>query len=169
MKNKVGTIVLILILVSLLVVCYQIIDKQSVKKLTLNELVSNSNTDEIDNKTETENGVESGANAVIDVNESNFESEVLNSNKKVLIDFYADWCGPCNKLSPIVDKVAEENEDIKVVRIDVDQNEELMNKFNVRSIPALIVIEDGKEITRSIGLVSEDRILSLLGENQDPN
>ena len=101
---------------------------------------------------------------VLDVNEENFENEVQNSDKKVLIDFYADWCGPCNRLVPLVDKVAEENENIKVVRIDVDKNENLMNKYNVRSIPTLIVIENGEEVKRSVGLIPEEKILELIGD-----
>ena len=101
---------------------------------------------------------------VLDVNEENFENEVQNSDKKVLIDFYADWCGPCNRLVPLVNKVAEENENIKVVRIDVDKNENLMNKYNVRSIPTLIVIENGEEVKRSVGLIPEEKILELIGD-----
>ena len=101
---------------------------------------------------------------VLDVNEENFETEVKNSDKKVLIDFYADWCGPCNRLVPLVDKVAEENQNVKVVRIDVDQNENLMNQYNVHSIPTLIVVENGEEVRRSVGLIPEESIVNLIGD-----
>ena len=92
---------------------------------------------------------------------SNFETEVIKCEKKVLIDFYADWCGPCQKLSPIVDKFAEEHSEIKVVRIDIDAGEALADRYNIRSIPTLVVIENGEEINRVIGLVSEEKIIEL--------
>ena len=150
-----------------------IINKQSEKKLAegaANSSSVNNSTivDTVNNETnlieESENVAETTETAVIDVNTNNFETEVINSDKKVLIDFYADWCGPCNRLSPIVDKVSVDNKDVKFVRIDVDKNEDLMTKYNVRSIPTLVVIENGKEINRSVGLIPEDKILNLIGK-----
>ena len=104
---------------------------------------------------------ENQKSAVLDVDTSNFETEVIKCEKKVLIDFYADWCGPCQKISPIVDKFAEEHSEIKVVRIDIDAQEELADRYNIRSIPTLVVIENGEEINRVIGLVSEEKIIEL--------
>ena len=104
---------------------------------------------------------ENAKSDVLDIELSNFETEVIKSEKKVLIDFYADWCGPCQKLSPIVDKFAEEHSEIKVVRIDIDAQENLADRYNIRSIPTLVVIENGEEINRVIGLVSEEKIIEL--------
>ena len=81
---------------------------------------------------------------VMKVTTANFEEEVLNSDKTVLIDFYADWCGPCKMFSPIVESVAEENEDIKVVKIDVDNAQDLAIKYQIMSIPTIVVIKNGQ-------------------------
>lgn len=99
---------------------------------------------------------------ILKVNNQNFEEEVLKSQKPVLVDFYADWCGPCKMLSPVVDKVAEESEDIKVVKINVDEAQDLAMKYQVMSIPTLVVIKDGKEIKRSVGLVDKNEIMNMI-------
>ena len=99
---------------------------------------------------------------ILKVTSENFESEVLQSDKPVLIDFYADWCGPCKMLSPIVDEVAEENTDIKVVKINVDNAQDLAMKYQVMSIPTLVVIKDGKEVNRSVGLIDKADVISLI-------
>ena len=101
---------------------------------------------------------------VINVNENNFKEEVLECNTKVLVDFNATWCGPCKMLAPILDKYAEENSNIKVASINVDENNNLAREYNVFSIPCLVVIKDGKEINRSVGLISQDEIDNLIGE-----
>lgn len=127
------------------------------------------NAIEAESNVTTESNVESNMpennenqkSAILDVDTSNFETEVIKCEKKVLIDFYADWCGPCQKLSPIVDKFAEEHSEIKVVRIDIDAQEDLADRYNIRSIPTLVVIENGEEINRVIGLVSEEKIIEL--------
>ena len=171
---------LVIIVIVLAIVLFGssfIINKQSEKKLkegVANSAVVNNSVvvNETNNTTNNESNLmeenikesEISDNAVIDVNANNFETEVINSDKKVLIDFYADWCGPCKRLSPIVDKVAKENTDVKFVRIDVDNNKELANRYNVSSIPTLVVIENGKEINRSVGLIPEDSILTLIGK-----
>ena len=99
---------------------------------------------------------------VMKVTSSNFEEEVLNSDKTVLIDFYADWCGPCKMFSPIVESVAEENEDIKVVKIDVDNAQDLAIKYQVMSIPTIVVIKNGQEVNRNVGVVSKSQILEMV-------
>ena len=99
---------------------------------------------------------------VLKVTSENFEKEVLQSDKTVLIDFYADWCGPCKMLSPIVDEVAEENTDIKVVKINVDNAQDLAMKYQVMSIPTLVVIKDGREVNRSVGLIDKTEVVSLV-------
>ena len=95
--------------------------------------------------------------SVISGNINNFEKEVINSDKKVLVDFNASWCGPCRMLAPIVEEISE-RKDIKVVSIDVDEEENLAQEYGVSSIPCLVVFKDGKEINRSIGFIQKDEI-----------
>ena len=99
---------------------------------------------------------------ILKVNSQNFEEEVLKNEKPVLVDFYADWCGPCKMLSPIVDQVAEENEDIKVVKVNVDDAQDLAMKYQVMSIPTLVVIKEGKEINRSVGLIDKNQVVNMI-------
>ncbi len=100
--------------------------------------------------------------SVIKISQSNFASEVLSSDKPVLLDFYADWCGPCRMVSPIVDEIAEERSDIKVGKINVDQESSLAEQFNIYSIPALVVVKDGKIANQAVGARPKDEILALL-------
>ena len=99
---------------------------------------------------------------VLKVTSENFEEEVLNSNKTVLIDFYANWCGPCKMLSPVVETVAKENENIKVVKIDVDTAQDLAIKYQVMSIPTLVVIKNAREVKRTVGVVSKSEIEEMV-------
>ncbi len=100
--------------------------------------------------------------SAIKITAENYENEVLNSDKPVLLDFWAAWCGPCKMVSPLVDEIALENADIKVGKINVDEQPELAAKFGVMSIPTLVVIENGKEINRSIGAMPKASILKLV-------
>ena len=100
--------------------------------------------------------------AVIKINNENFEKEVLNSNKTVLLDFYADWCGPCQMVAPVLAEIAEEREDIVVGKINVDEEMQLALKFGVESIPMLAVIKDGKLVNKSVGFKPKEQILELL-------
>lgn len=99
---------------------------------------------------------------ILKVNSENFEEEVLNSKNTVLVDFYADWCGPCKMLSPVIDQIAEENQDIKVVKVNVDNAQDLAMKYQVMSIPTLVVIKEGKEINRSVGLRDKAEIVNMI-------
>ena len=99
---------------------------------------------------------------ILKVNSQNFEEEVLRSKKPVLVDFYADLCVPCKMLSPIIDKVAEENEYIKVVKVNVDDAQDLAMKYQVMSIPTLVVIKEGKEINRSVGLIDKNQVVNMI-------
>lgn len=100
--------------------------------------------------------------SVLKANNQTFEEEVLKSEKTVLVDFYADWCGPCKMLSPIVDEVAEEKGDIKFVKVNVDEAQDVAFKYQIMSIPTLVVIQDGKEVKRSVGLIDKSEILKML-------
>lgn len=100
--------------------------------------------------------------SVIALTNSSFEKEVIKSEKPVLIDFYADWCGPCKMVSPVVDKIAEENPDIKVCKVNVDSEPELAQKFGIASIPTLVVVKDGRITNQKVGAVSGQTILDML-------
>lgn len=99
---------------------------------------------------------------VIEVNKDNFETEVLKSNVKVLVDFNANWCGPCKMLKPIIDEIAQNNSDVKIVSINIDDEDELAEKYSVLSIPCLIVFDKGKEVKRNVGLMSKEDIEAFL-------
>lgn len=101
---------------------------------------------------------------VTKVNTQNFEAEVLNAPGTVLVDFYADWCGPCKMVSPIVDEIAEEQAAISVCKINVDESAALAKQYKVMSIPTLIVFRDGKESARMIGYKPKDEILAVLAK-----
>ena len=92
-------------------------------------------------------------------NEENFENEVINTDKTTIVDFYADWCGPCKMMSPVIDKIAEENaESIKVGKVNVDENQELAMKYNVMSIPTILVFKNGNLVKTFIGVTSKSEI-----------
>jgi thioredoxin 1 len=98
----------------------------------------------------------------ITITKDNFEQEVLQSDKTVLVDFWAAWCTPCKMLSPIVDQFDEEHQDIKVCKINIDDENELASRYSVMSIPTLLVFKGGEVVNKSVGLVSKDDILKLI-------
>lgn len=99
--------------------------------------------------------------AALKITSENFEKEVLESKEPVLLDFWAQWCAPCRMLSPVVDEVADEIEGVKVGKINVDDETALAAKFNVMSIPTLVVIKDGQEVNRSTGVIPKEAIIDL--------
>ena len=101
--------------------------------------------------------------AVVTITKENIEQEVLQSTKPVLLDFWASWCGPCRMLSPVVDEVAEERTDVKVGKVNVDEQPELAGEFGVMSIPTLLVFEQGKLVRQAVGARPKAGVLDLLG------
>ncbi len=100
--------------------------------------------------------------AVLTVTKDNFEAEVLNAEKPVLVDFWAVWCGPCKMVSPIVDAIAEEKDDIIVGKVNVDEQPELAQQFGIMSIPTLLVFKNGEVVNKQVGAVPKEAILALL-------
>lgn len=99
----------------------------------------------------------------LNITKDNFEQEVLHSDKPVLIDFWANWCGPCRMLSPVISEIAEENKDkVKVCKVNVDNESELASMFRVMSIPMLVVIKDGKVVDSAVGVRPKEQILRML-------
>ena len=103
--------------------------------------------------------------SVLNVTSENYESEVLKSDKKVLIDFYADWCGPCKMMSPVIDEIAEEmKETIKVGKINVDENQDLAMEYGVMSIPTIVVLKNGEVQKTFVGVTDKEEIKNALNE-----
>ena len=100
--------------------------------------------------------------SAINVNKNNFDQEILNSDKPVLLDFWASWCGPCRMVSPIVDEIAAERSDIKVGKINVDEQPELAAQFGVMSIPTLVVMKNGRIVNQAVGARPKAQILAML-------
>lgn len=97
------------------------------------------------------------------LNSSNFNEEITNTDKLVLVDFYANWCGPCKMLSPIVSKIAEENSDkIKVCKVNIDENQDLARRYNIMSIPTLIFFKKGEAIKSSVGFCTKSELDSII-------
>ena len=101
--------------------------------------------------------------AAIELTSENFEQEVLQADKTVLVDFWASWCGPCKMLSPVIEEIADERSDIKVGKVNIDEHPELAQKYGVMSIPTVLVIKDGEEVNKSVRAVPKKALLDLIG------
>ena len=100
--------------------------------------------------------------SAIQVNKDNFQEVVLNSDKPVLVDFWASWCGPCRMVAPVLEEIANERSDVKVCKINVDEEPELAGRYNVMSIPTLLVMKNGQVVNQAVGARPKSQILSLL-------
>lgn len=148
MKKQIIIIVSIIAFIGLMIFFNYILQKETDKKMSQD--------------TNTSNNIKEESDMIIEINTNNFATEVLQSDKTVLIDFYADWCGPCKLLSPIVEQVTSENENIKVVKVNVDEAPLVANEFGIMSIPTLVVVKEGKETNRAVGLVDKKTIEALI-------
>ena len=102
--------------------------------------------------------------SVVNINQANFESEILKSEKKVLLDFWAPWCGPCRMVIPSLEAIAAKHDDIKIAKLNVDDEEALAAQFGIMSIPTLMVFESGKIVQTAVGARSKDELLKMLGK-----
>jgi len=102
------------------------------------------------------------SSAVVHVSDESFEDDILKSDTPVLVDFYAEWCGPCKMISPMLDEIAEEHPDVKICKIDVDSNPECTSKFNVRGIPTLLMVKNGTVEATKVGALSKTQLVDLI-------
>jgi len=100
--------------------------------------------------------------SIVEVNGQNFDEQVINSKGKVLVDFNAGWCGPCKMLKPVIEELAESDSNTKYVSIDIDNEYDLASKYQVASIPCLVLFEDGKEVRRSVGFIPKAKIVKFV-------
>ena len=104
--------------------------------------------------------------SIVKLDGNNFEIETMNSSKPVLVDFWANWCGPCKMLAPILEEVASEVENVKVCKLDIDEERELALKYDIMSIPTMLVFKDGKVVDTMVGLVRKDEIIKMLEKHK---
>ncbi len=165
MKDKIRIIALVIIFIILLFLCNNFLNKQENQIINKSKNTDNTiseDTNKLDENKINISEVENMSENVLEVTSENFEKEVLESEKTVLIDFYAEWCGPCKRLSPIVEEVAAEETEVKFVKMNIDNCEDIAIEYQVMSIPTLVVIKDGKEVERSVGLIDKDKIKELV-------
>lgn len=146
MKNKILIVITIILFIIGMIILSKFLN--NVNKPEINEFQESKNN---------ENKIE-----IIEVTKDNFEKEILNSEKTVLIDFYAEWCGPCKAYSPIIESIANEEKDIKVVKINVDEAPDIATKYQVMSIPTTVIIKNGEEVNRAIGVINKSNLIEMI-------
>ena len=146
MKKKIIIAISIVVFVLALVVISIFLNRQNETEIEGNDKQETAKTEE----------------KIIEVTSRNFEEEVIKSEKPVIIDFYATWCGPCKKLFPIVEETAKENENVKFVKIDIDNIKDITLEYQVKSIPTLLLIQNGEEKDRIVGIVDKNQILDFI-------
>lgn len=99
--------------------------------------------------------------SIINLSSQEYEKEVKQSKKTVILDFWAGWCGPCKMMSPIIDEIADENKEVKVCKVNVDEEQELAKQFNIMSIPTIVIMKDGKIVNQVVGVVDKNEILKM--------
>ena len=169
MAKKIVLIVILIIFIVSLIGASKFINNYSENNLlndsnensNLSDEITGNNTSILEDKSREQNIIEEDVK-MVKLTSENFEEEALKSEKIVLVDFYADWCGPCQMMSPIIEKIAEENKDIVVGKVNVDEEEDLAVRYNVMSIPTFIVIKNGEEVNRIIGAVSKSEIEGII-------
>ena len=145
MNNKLGWIILLLLFIGIIIGSVVLLNIRKENNIIEN----NSN-------------IKEEVTYIIEGNDNNFEEEVIESDKKVLLDFYATWCGPCKEMTPIIEEIARENKDtLKVVEIDVDKNRNVVSKYGITAMPTYVVIDKGEEITRKMGMTTKENLLKL--------
>ncbi len=171
MKNIIIVVIAVITFIVVLLFAKVFLDQYALYKYLEDKSLNDdmSSTDEInssfEDNLENENiniKEESGEMGILEMTSERFEEEVLKSEKTVLIDFYADWCGPCKMMAPVVERVASENTDLKVVKVNIDNEEELAIKYMVMSIPTFVVIKNGEEVNRIVGAVDKAELESLI-------
>ena len=164
MNEKISWVCLVIFLVSSVITTNYYLNKN--KEKDINASREEQNIVDIDEIKENNSHTDSVASSkVTQVTSSNFDEVVLNNEKKVLIDFYADWCGPCKALSPIIDEVSEETDNVVFVRINVDDEPKLSDKYGVQSIPTLVLIKNDTEIDRSIGYIEKETLVKFINND----
>lgn len=135
---------------------------QEVNLMWYGDVITENNEFKTITKLQKEKDKEDCKMSAININKNNFENEVLNSDKTVLLDFWASWCAPCRMVVPIVEEIADERRDIKAGKINVDEEPELANKFSIMSIPTLVVMKNGKIVQQVSGARPKNAILEML-------
>lgn len=155
MKEKIKILILLVIFIILMIMCNIILNNPNMEQPNGGETI----TQEQVKYNEEEKDMNGN---VLEITSENFEEEVLKSEKIVLVDFYADWCGPCKMLSPIVEEVAAEEKNVKFVKINIDNEQDIAINYQVISIPTLVVLKNGEEINRSVGLIDKNEVKDLI-------